>query len=113
MPPYVRWLQLRWPAGEFLALATAAGHRAVGTDFSASAVEKARKRGLLAVCGGFDALLQHVAADKRFDAVVSFQLIEHLGDPDALFAAIAPWMRETARLFLSCPGPRRFTRLIK
>jgi len=105
-------LELGCGTGEFLALAAAAGHRAVGIDFSDRAVEKARTRGLLAVCGGFDALQQHVGADVRFDAVVFFQLIEHIADPDALFAAIAPWMRETSRLFLSCPGPRRFTRLI-
>jgi SAM-dependent methyltransferase len=105
-------LELGCGTGEFLALAMAAGHHAVGVDFSDKAVEKARKRGLLAICGGLNALQQHVRADARFDAVVLFQLIEHIADPDALFAAIAPWMRETSRLFLSSPGPRRFTRLI-
>jgi 2-polyprenyl-3-methyl-5-hydroxy-6-metoxy-1,4-benzoquinol methylase len=105
-------LELGCGTGEFLALAAAAGHRAVGIDFSGPAVEKARTRGLLAVCGGFDALQRHIGADLRFDAVAFFQLIEHIADPDALLAAVAPWMRETSRLFLSTPGPRRFTRLI-
>jgi SAM-dependent methyltransferase len=105
-------LEIGCGTGEFLALATAAGHRVVGIDFSDTVVEKARARGLQAFCGGFDALQQHVGAGRRFDAVVFFQVIEHIADPDALFAAIAPWMRATSRLFLSCPGPRRFTRLI-
>ena len=106
-------LELGCGTGEFLALARAAGHRVVGIDFSDAPVETARRRGLPAICGGFDALQQHVGADVRFDAVAFFQVIEHIADPDALFAAIAPWMREGSRLFLSCPGPRRFTRLIK
>jgi hypothetical protein len=44
---------------------------------------------------------------------VLFHLIEHLADPGALLGALAPWLRSDARIFLSCPGPRRFTRLIR
>lgn len=105
-------LELGCGRGEFLALATALGHRAVGIDFSDTAVEAARARGLSAVCGGFDELKRHVDADARFDAVVLFHVIEHLPDPDALLRDLAPWIRPGGRLFLSCPGPRRFTRLI-
>ena len=50
--------------------------------------------------------------DTRFDAVVLFQVIEHVAEPDALLEAIGRRLRPGGRLFLSCPGPRRFTRLI-
>ena len=98
--------------GHFLAMAGARGHRAVGIDFSDTAVARSDARGLRAFCGGFDELARHVGGNARFDAVALFHVIEHLADPDELFAALARWTRPGARLLLSCPGPRRFTRLI-
>jgi 2-polyprenyl-3-methyl-5-hydroxy-6-metoxy-1,4-benzoquinol methylase len=104
-------LEIGCGTGQFLAAAAERGHRAVGIDFNASAVAEAQGRGVRAFCGGFDELARHVGAT-RFDAVAIFHVIEHMPDPDALLSALAPWMRPDARLFLSCPGPRRFTRLI-
>jgi SAM-dependent methyltransferase len=105
-------LELGCGTGEFLSLATKRGHRAIGIDFSDTAVAAAQARGLAAVCGGFEDLRHHVGADAKFDAVALFHLLEHVADPDALFAEIARWTRPDGRLFLSCPGPRRFTRLM-
>jgi SAM-dependent methyltransferase len=104
-------LELGCGTGEFLALALAAGHRPVGIDFSASAVAVARQRGLPAVAGGFESLAGTVG-DRQFDAAVLFQVIEHLGDPDALFQELSGWLRPRARIIVACPGPRRYTRLI-
>jgi SAM-dependent methyltransferase len=106
-------LELGCGTGHFLAAAAARGHRAVGIDFTDMAVADARSRGLRAICGGFDALASHVGRDARFDAVVFFHVIEHLADPAGFLRALEPWLRPFARLFLSCPGPRRFTRLIR
>jgi SAM-dependent methyltransferase len=106
-------LEIGCGEGHFLEMANARGHRAVGIDFSNTAVEKARRRGLPAFCGGFDVLAPHVTSDARFDAVALFQVIEHLANPDELFRALATWTRPGARLLISCPGPRRFTRLIR
>jgi SAM-dependent methyltransferase len=106
-------LELGCGAGEFLQLAAARGHRVVGLDFSETAVEVARKKGLPVVCGEFDELRRHLGAEARFDAVVMFHLIEHLTDPGALLAEIARATRPRGRLVVSCPGPRRFTRLIR
>jgi SAM-dependent methyltransferase len=105
-------LELGCGTGEFLSRAEARGHRTIGIDFSDTAVAAAGARGLRVVCGGFDDLRRHVGADARFDAVVLFHVIEHLADPDALLVEIAHWTRPGGRMFLSCPGPRRFTRLI-
>jgi SAM-dependent methyltransferase len=108
-------LELGCGIGEFLALAQSKGHDAVGIDFSETAVAAARARGLSAFAGGLDDLPRFVAGgpEPRFDAVVLFQVIEHVADPEALVALLERWLRPRGRLFLSCPGPRRFTRLIE
>jgi 2-polyprenyl-3-methyl-5-hydroxy-6-metoxy-1,4-benzoquinol methylase len=106
-------LEIGCGTGHFLTAAAARGHRAVGIDFTGPAVAAAQARGARAFCGGFDELGRHVGADARFDVVVCFHVIEHLADPDALLTALAAWTRPNARLFISCPGPRRFTRLIR
>jgi 2-polyprenyl-3-methyl-5-hydroxy-6-metoxy-1,4-benzoquinol methylase len=98
--------------GHFLEQLRARGHRGVGIDFSDTAIAVARARGLRAFCGGFDELARHVGRDARFDAIALFQVIEHFASPDDLLATIAALSRPGAHLLISCPGPRRFTRLI-
>jgi SAM-dependent methyltransferase len=105
-------LELGCGTGQFLALAKARGHRAVGLDFSADAVASARSRGVDAFCGGLDDLPRLLGADAQFDAVALFHLIEHVENPAEMIAGLARWLRPDARIFISCPGPRRFTRLI-
>ena len=105
-------LELGCGTGQFLALANARGHRAVGLDFSAEAVAAARSRGVAAFCGGLDDLPQLLPADVRFDAVALFHLIEHVENPAEMLAGLTRWLRPDARILISCPGPRRFTRLI-
>lgn len=105
-------LELGCGTGEFLAIATARGHRAVGIDFGAAPVAAARARGLTAFESSLEGLDEHLPTGSRFDAIVFFQLIEHVPDPDAFFDAIAQRARPGARLFLACPGPRRYTRII-
>jgi 2-polyprenyl-3-methyl-5-hydroxy-6-metoxy-1,4-benzoquinol methylase len=106
-------LEIGCGEGHFLAMAARRGHRAVGIDFSDTAVAKARARGLRAFCGGFDELTRHLGPGARFDAVALFQVIEHLANPDEVLSALAAWTRPGATLLVSCPGPRRFTRLIR
>ena len=110
--PPIDLLELGCGTGHFLAAAAERGHRAVGIDFSDTAVAQARARGLRAFCGGIDELARHVWS-ARFDAVVFFHVIEHLADPGALLRQLSEWTRPGTRLFLSCPNPRRFTRLIR
>jgi SAM-dependent methyltransferase len=105
-------LELGCGTGEFLALVTARGHRAVGVDFSATAVAAARAKGLGAFEGGLDDAPRLLGGDGRADAIVLFHVIEHVAEPDALLETVAHRLRPGGRLFLSCPGPRRFTRLI-
>ena len=111
-PQPLKVLELGCGTGQFLALASARGHRAVGLDFSADAVGSARSRGVTAFCGGLDDLPRLVGTDSQFDAVALFHLIEHVEHPSKVLADLARWLRPDARIFISCPGPRRFTRLI-
>ena len=105
-------LELGCGTGEFIALAAERGHRVVGLDFSSAAVAVAQSRGLPAFCGGIDDLARLIGDDARFDAVALFHVIEHLENPGELLTALTRWLRSDARIFISCPGPRRFTRLI-
>jgi SAM-dependent methyltransferase len=105
-------LEIGCGEGHFLAMAAARGHRGVGIDFSDTVVARSQARGLRVFCAGFDDLARHVGGDTRFDAVALFHVIEHLANPDDLLGALARWTRPGARLLISCPGPRRFTRLI-
>jgi SAM-dependent methyltransferase len=105
-------LEIGCGEGHFLIKAGERGHRSVGIDFSDTVVARARARGLRVFCGGFDELARHLGADQRFDAVALFHVIEHVADPHDLFASLTRWTRPGARLLISCPGPRRFTRLI-
>lgn len=112
----LRILELGCGSGEFLAMARNRGHHALGIDFNLAAVKKANSRGLEAVYGGFDRLREYLSLkghDKTFDAVVVFHVIEHLAEPDAILRGLAPFIRPGTRLVVSCPGPRRFTRLIR
>jgi SAM-dependent methyltransferase len=108
-------LEVGCGTGEFLALAESRGHRAIGIDFSPTAVAAARGKGLDAFEGGLADLPRFLGDGPvpRFDAVVLFQVIEHLTEPGALVTALRRWLVPGGRLFLSCPGPRRFTRLIR
>jgi len=105
-------LELGCGTGEFLALAAARGHRAIGLDFSASAVAAAQVRGLSAFEGDLRDAPRFLGEDARVDAIVLFHVIEHIAEPDALLETLARRLRPGGRLFVSCPGPRRFTRLI-
>lgn len=111
-----RLLELGCGAGQFLAAAVARGHQPVGIDFNPVAVEAARAKGLDVVHGGFEHLRTHLAttgSDAGFDAVALFHVIEHLPAPAELFTALGEFVRPGTLLGISCPGPNRFTRLIR
>jgi SAM-dependent methyltransferase len=111
-----RVLELGCGEGYFLRAGELAGHEPVGIDFSASAVRRARSRGLQAIRGGFEALqsrLGESSAGPLFDAVALFQVIEHLEDPAAVFAALDKFTMRGTLIGISCPSPHRFSTLIR
>jgi SAM-dependent methyltransferase len=113
-PGPLRVLELGAGRGTFLEMAVRRGHRAVGVDFTPTAVAFARARGLEVIGGGFNRLRQHLTDQSGgpFDAVAMFHVIEHLPDPAEVLSGLGEFVRPGTRLGISCPGPRRFTRLI-
>jgi 2-polyprenyl-3-methyl-5-hydroxy-6-metoxy-1,4-benzoquinol methylase len=113
-PKPLRVLELGAGRGTFLGLAADRGHDVVGLDFNPAAVVVARSKGLEVIHGGFGQLREHLAGrpDEKFDAVAMFHVIEHLPDPAKVLAGLAEFVRPGAKLGVSCPGPRRFTRRI-
>lgn len=112
-PPGLRLLELGCGDGLFLEAAAGLGHRVTGLDFAASAVEKARGRGLDARVGDVATLRNDLPAAETFDAVALFQLLEHVADPDALFRDLAGVTHAGSRLFVGVPAPRRFSRVVR
>jgi SAM-dependent methyltransferase len=110
--PRSRLLEIGCAEGAFLERAAALGHHATGIDFTAPAVEAARRRGLDAHVGDVAALRAVTGGAETFGAVAMFQIIEHLTDPDAVFAEIASVAAPGALLLVGCPSDRRYTRRV-
>jgi SAM-dependent methyltransferase len=111
LPP-LELLEVGCADGKFLERAGALGHRATGVDFDARAVAAARARGLDAHVGDVGAL-ERLAGGRRFGAIALFQVIEHLTDPDAVFAQLGALATPGALLLAGCPSPRRYTRRVR
>lgn len=111
LPP-LRLLEIGCAEGAFLARAAALGHRVTGLDFTVRAVEEAQARGLDARVGDVAALRAALEPGDRFQAVVMFQIIEHLCDPAAVFRDIASVVAPRALLIVGCPSDRRYTRRV-
>jgi SAM-dependent methyltransferase len=115
-PAPVTVLELGCGSGTFLSEAQRRGHCPIGIDFNRRAAALACSRGLEVICGGFDRLREHLAerrSDQTFGAISMFHVIEHLSDPDCVFEELAGFARSGTKLGISCPGPRRFTQLIR
>jgi 2-polyprenyl-3-methyl-5-hydroxy-6-metoxy-1,4-benzoquinol methylase len=109
MPP-TRILDIGCADGEFLERAGALGHDVTGIDFSPEDVEKARRRGLQAYLAGVDQIGKMFAGQRRFKMITLFQVIEHLNQPDRIFAQIAEVADDDAQVVIGCPSDLRYTR---
>lgn len=100
-----RIVELGCSAGHFLELARAQGHVVTGVDFDESALEIARAKGL--DVHSSDLADAHAWWPERVDAVVMFQVLEHITDLDAFIAALARAMAPETALHLSSPNVNR------
>jgi len=95
--------------GVFMRLCVAEGIHPVGVDFSTTAVESCRKKGLKA----FELEIK-TALPQEFrqcaTQVVAFHLLEHLDEPRVLFERAAEVARQGARFWVAVPSERRLTR---
>jgi SAM-dependent methyltransferase len=99
-------LEIGCGEGHFMEIVSRAGHRPMGVDFNARAVECATKKGLDARCADLRELL---SASQTFSAFALFHVIEHLENPLATLRELAQLAEPGATIFISCPGPNRFT----
>jgi len=101
MPPG-RVLEVGCGSGHFLAQAAAAGWRALGIDFDEAAVAAAR------AIPGVDAQVMDMhdpALDgERFDAIALNNVIEHLPDPDRVFARCHELLAPGGRVVMVTPN---------
>ena len=92
-----RILEIGCGSGAFLGSAAAHGVIATGIDHNGKAVDHARRRGLDAHVD--DAILQL----HSWDAIVAFQVLEHISDPLPLLRKLINQLRPGGRLLLSVP----------
>ena len=92
--------------GHFMEIVARTGHRPVGVDFNARAVARAATKGLDVRCADLRELL---LANQTFPALALFHVIEHLEDPLATLRDLARLAEPGATVFISCPGPNRYT----
>jgi 2-polyprenyl-3-methyl-5-hydroxy-6-metoxy-1,4-benzoquinol methylase len=76
-------------------------YRGLGVDVAGAAVAQALRRGVEAVCAPF---LEHDFADRRFDAVTFWAVLEHLANPRAALARAASLLRPGGLCFALVPN---------
>ena len=102
----VTLLEVGCGEGHFMEIVSRGGHRPVGVDFNARAVARAAEKGLDVRCADLRELL---LANQTFSAFALFHVIEHLEDPLATLRDLAQLAERGATIFISCPGPNRYT----
>ncbi|HEY0022763.1 MAG TPA: class I SAM-dependent methyltransferase [Longimicrobium sp.] len=104
-------LEIGCANGAFLAAASALGHRPTGIDFVPESVAEARGQGLDVHVGDVRSI-SRLKPGQRFETIAMFQIIEHLEDPNAVFADIAEVAAPGARIYIGCPSATRYSRHI-
>ena len=99
-PPPGRLLDVGCGAGDFLAVAVAAGYEAEGIDVSEAAAEICREKGLKARSGD----LLEEDFDDRFDVITLWDVVEHLRDPIAVLRRAGELLRPGGLLFAKVPA---------
>jgi 2-polyprenyl-3-methyl-5-hydroxy-6-metoxy-1,4-benzoquinol methylase len=88
-------------AGGYLAVLKAASWDTVGIDFDEQAVAAAKRRGIDArVADLFDSAF----ATDEFDVIVMFDVIEHLLEPDRIFAECLRILKPGGRVIMGTPN---------
>ena len=90
-------------AAASLAARRSPGHRMIGLDWSAGALDRARRHGLTVVRAGVDPPGLPVAAASA-DVVIMSELIEHLVDTDAALDEAYRVLKRGGSLLLSTPN---------
>jgi len=88
------------------------GNEVTGTDISSDAVAYAQKEyaGPHYIC----CPAENIAAQNgSYDAVTSFEVIEHIQEPKKVLKEICRVLKSGGDLFISTPNPRHFSNVVK
>jgi SAM-dependent methyltransferase len=97
-------LEIGCGSGWFLGLLNASGFSATGVEIAEVPVRLLRERGYRVFHGSLEAI-----PNEDFDAVVLFEVLEHLPDPLSFLRNIAARF-PTSPLIVSVPGSKRWTK---
>jgi len=88
--------------GHFLSAARNAGFNVQGVELNPKGAEKARSLGFHV----YEKMLQDIplATEKRFDVICSFQVLEHVPDPNIFLNGMISLLRPGGRIILSVPN---------
>lgn len=89
--------------GYFLDVAKERGWTVFGTEYNERTVAKCRERGILMQQGPLDP--KNYPAD-HFDVITSFEVIEHVQDPDADIRNMAQLLRKGGYVYMTTPNFR-------
>ena len=106
-PPPARVLEIGAGHGGFLRLARLAGYEAAGIEISPAAVAFARQAFDVDVRAG--SLERLPFADDAFDVVASFDVLEHLADPERSLGEMRRVLRSDGLLLLQTPEYRELS----
>jgi SAM-dependent methyltransferase len=108
LPPSAEVLDVGCGRGDFLAAIAPVTRRAVGMDWSPSAVAQARGRGLEAIEA--DLVAQADGFEGAFTAICAFHILEHLQEPVPFLRLLRRCLRPGGSIFLSVPNRFRSSR---
>jgi len=97
-----RILEIGCATGDLLQALQERGVRGSGVELSAFAAEHARGRGLDVFCGTLEEY--SARCTERFDAILAFELIEHVLSPAAFLGQVAKLLQPGGLLLLSTPN---------
>jgi len=98
-----RLLEVGCGPGHFLRLASERGWKVQGVEIARSAVEVARSFGLAVFHGSLEELLEKNPVP-NFDAVVAFEVLEHVGDPMGFLKLLGKAVRVKGVVAISVPN---------
>jgi len=105
-----RVLEVGCGRGAFVRRLSGLGIGAEGLELNRKSALAAQAAGLSVRCADLAEVLRE---GRRYDAVCSFQVLEHVADPRGFLAAMSGLLEAGGRLILSVPNSETFTRHAK
>ena len=96
-------LELGCGKGDLLRLLAGPGCEIFGLDISEASIARAQAAGLSAEVGSHLDIAARFGEDRRYDAIILSHVLEHIGDPRGLMAALKPLLAPDGRIFVAVP----------